>query len=53
LIQIRKLVVVDMAGQSDCRDVFPVYIGDDGIDEDAFKTGVRATKQVPQQLSPQ
>ncbi len=37
LIQIRKLVVVDMAGLSDCRDVFPVYIGDDRIDEDAFK----------------
>jgi hypothetical protein len=37
LIQIRKLVVVDMAGLSDCRDVFPVYIGDDRIDEYAFK----------------
>jgi hypothetical protein len=29
--------VVDMAGLSDCRDVFPVYIGDDRTDEDAFK----------------
>ncbi len=29
--------MVDMAGLSDCRDVFPVYIGDDRIDEDAFK----------------
>jgi hypothetical protein len=37
LIQIRKLIVVDMAGLSDCRDVFPVYIGDDRTDEDAFK----------------
>jgi len=37
LIQIRKLVVVDMAGQSDCRDVFPVYIGDDWIDKYAFE----------------
>jgi hypothetical protein len=37
LIQIRKLVVVDMAGLYDCRDVLPVYIGDDWIHEDAFK----------------
>ncbi len=33
--------MVDMAGLSDCRGVFPVYIGDDQIDEDAFKvTGI-------------
>ncbi len=29
--------MADMAGLSDCRDVFPVYIGDDQTDEDAFK----------------
>jgi hypothetical protein len=37
LIQIRTLVVPDMVGLSNCRDVFPVYIGDDRIDEDAFR----------------
>lgn len=32
-------VCVCVIGYANCTDVFPIYIGDDRTDEDAFKVG--------------